>query len=72
MVRSLDPISDSRPNNQRKILDRQNKWNATYKINQDPTAVPEMDYYTQATVLSKDQLDWLIVGGSYLFFAIIW
>ena len=71
MVRSLVPISDSQPNNQRKILDRQNKWNATYKINPDPTAGPKMDY-TQATVLSKDQLDWLIVGGSYLFFAIIW
>merc|ERR1719447_2337552 len=37
-------------------------------LNQESTS--EMDY-TQATVLSKDQMDWLIVGGSYLFFAII-
>merc|ERR1712131_203051 len=36
--------------------------------NLDSTAIPETDY---ATVLSKDQVDWLIVGGSYLFFAII-
>merc|ERR1712131_60616 len=33
--------------------------------NLDSTAIPETDY---ATVLSKDQMDWLIVGGSYLFF----
>merc|ERR1719259_861796 len=39
-------------------------------INLNRQSTGEMDY-TQATVLSKDQLDWLIVGGSYLFFAII-
>lgn len=54
---------------------KQNKWNITDEIkpminsNLDSTAIPETDY---ATVLSKDQMDWLIVGGSYLFFAIIW
>jgi len=53
---------------------KQNKWNITDEIkpminsNLDSTAIPETDY---ATVLSKDQMDWLIVGGSYLFFAII-
>ena len=40
-------------------------------INLNRESASEMDY-AQATVLSKDQMDWLIVGGSYLFFAIIW
>ena len=34
--------------------------------------MPQLQMDAPATVLSKDQLDWLIVGGSYLFFAIIW
>lgn len=59
------------------FLDGQNDSNATHDINpivnlnRESTGVHEM-VYTQASGLSKDQLDWLIVGGSYLFFAIIW
>merc|ERR1719447_2686500 len=54
----------------------QNDSNTTHDINpivnsnRESTGVHEM-VYTQASGLSKDQLDWLIVGGSYLFFAII-
>ena len=57
------------------FLDWQNDSTTTHDINPminlNRQSTGAYDY-TQATVLSKDQLDWLIVGGSYLFFAIIW
>jgi len=75
--KAVDFINNRTDDTHRKLpYDRQSEWNTTHDkhpmiyLNRESTGASEKDY-TQATVLSKDQLDWLIVGGSYLFFAII-